>query len=139
MILIKKNSSKRRIIVISLVFVVLIICIVQFLLYNYTFILAFINVESITIIGEKGKKEIKDEKIIETFIDEISWKISMRKVNGYRHSKKQEIYYLDFHLSNSRSVLIAFDRKNKILVAPLSKRLSEQEFIIYDEFIKNNY
>ncbi|MTI71414.1 MAG: hypothetical protein FH751_14305 [Firmicutes bacterium] len=137
--IIKKNRYGRRIIMEILVFVVLIVGINQFLLYNYTYKLAFKNVKSIVIIGKEGKKEIKEDKIIKTFVDKIAYEISMRKGDSYQGNKNKELYYLDFRLENSESILIAYDKSNKILLAKLSKRLNKEEYKIYDEFINNNY
>ncbi|MTI71873.1 MAG: hypothetical protein FH751_16615 [Firmicutes bacterium] len=139
MIIIKINSGTRHVLKVILVLVLFTIGINQFILYNYTFKLAFKNTETITIIGKEGNKEIKDKKIIETFIDKIVYKISMRREDNYQDIKNKELYYLDFQLDNSESILIAYDKKNKILLAKLSKLLNKKEYSVYDEFIENNY
>ncbi|MTI67988.1 MAG: hypothetical protein FH753_15505 [Firmicutes bacterium] len=139
MITIKKNNGTRHVLKGIFVLILLTIGINQFLLYNYTFRLAFVNTESITIIGKEGKKEIKDKKIIETFVDKIAYKISMRKKDSYQDIKNKELYYLDFRLDNSESILISYDKRNKILLAKLSKLLNKKEYSVYDEFIENNY
>lgn len=131
------KDKKKKLIIYLFIFITLSIYSFNIITYSRNESLIFHKVIKIRI--EKNKKStlITNKDTIDEFVNKIKYEVHLHEYKKYDYTQEQ--FDINFYFSNDKWANLGYDKKNKVLIAPLASKLSKEEASIYDSFIENNY